>query len=380
MNFVSLFWSDYWPYFDFSDIGQDYPVSSFSVEHSLDGLSTATITIPYGGSTRPDKILEDFINKKIGISIGKGNYYPIFNGIITDSNKSQDSMQINAKSYLYLFQKIFNPALAFTPEEDGNVLLDTAINELISGSLQTQGISDMVAYHITGSIADIYIPPSEHFPNTDNYSVLKNLADMGNCMVFEKLINGQPTIIICPFTEITNTPGTQELNISGLFYERTKSYSGDNVINALIINVSDKWEVLYPYTEPPHLAPDIMRVKSTDTPTGILSEINTHLNGKYQSGIAVYPAQPRKKVNGQYQDISMEELGNKILYSQMINFTSATYKMPGIPRKGDGSKIIGMPGDKFTSEAGTGMVNKVIYEFNDQMLWQTYEIIPRVGW
>jgi len=44
MIFLALNYKDYWPYFD----GLEYAVTSFTVEHSLDGLSTASINIPTG--------------------------------------------------------------------------------------------------------------------------------------------------------------------------------------------------------------------------------------------------------------------------------------------------------------------------------------------
>jgi len=270
------------------------------------------------------------------------------------------------KAICIYFKKIFNPAVIF-----GQNTLIAAMEAIINGTKELQNLDlDTIRYLISDSIQDITIPTGEMFENSDNYTILKKLADMGNCIFFEKLINGIPTIVICPFTKVASQDfGSRDWRVTNEnLFERTKSFTGDGVANSLTISSGEEYLFIYPGTKPAYLP---ARVETQQYISPNLIE----LNNKIQSGIAIYEAKPI--VGG--VEKTLFDLGKQILDAQYINYTSATYKFPGV-QKVSGQNFIGMPGDQFHSEYGDGLISKVTFEFSNLEFWETYEITPRVGY
>jgi len=365
-NFVICNFNDYTPHIYIKDKWDNYAVSKFSVSFSMDQTPNASVTIPY-----QIEDIKTYINAPLIITL-KDNV--IFNGLITDSTYDIDGLTLKGMGYSYLFQRIYNQSVIFNTREDGLVYVVDAINAIINGTLEIQNLSNNLEIIIDNEISKETLPIKNfYFANLDNNTILKKLADQAGAMYFESLDpnSGQNIIYFIKFSNLASQVNKFIL-LDNYYYERTKSNTGEGLIDGLFIidKQNDNSLTLYPNKKPSYLP--------SNTETTISNKAskyyNNYLNKKVQFGLAVYDS---LNYNGKTPKEALSDKGEQIISASFINFTSATFKLPGL----QSSWLVSFPGTEIiTTKHGHGILNKVSYDFDEGTLWQTINIWPRIGW
>jgi len=365
-NFVVCKFSDYVPHVYIKDGWDNYDVSKFNVEFNIAQSPRASLTIPYQVEEE-----ETYINAPLVISL-KDKI--IFNGLITNSTYDMEGLTLKGMGYSYLFQRIYNQSVIFDTRDDGLVYISDAITSIFNGTVEIQNLQGKIDLIIDNSILDkeTLKPQNSYFPNLDNYTILKKLADLAGLIFIESLdpSSGKNKFYFIKFTNLTQYI-PQYIILDNYYYERTKANTGEGLIDGLFIidKQNDNSLTLYPDKKPGYL-PSNTKIDISEQGTEFY---NKYLNKKVQFGLAVYDA--LNYGSNKPEDV-LKDKGEHIIRASFMNSTSATFKLPGL----QSSELIIFPGTMVgTSEHGNGIANKVSYDFNEGTLWQTINIWPRVG-